>query len=220
MISFYRNFIGKGDLCYDIGANLGERTECFIRLGANVISVEPQTSCFNHLVRKFGKTSQVKLLPCALGGSEGEGYLLLCDETEECSTLSLEFIATYGPISNLHWSKKEKVKIRTLQSLCDEFGAPIFCKLDVEGYESEVLRGLHYPIRNISFEFNRALLKDTQHCFKILKNLGKYQCNFIAYEHMKFVMPKWISLEEFSFDLEKIITSDIITGEIFARLKI
>ncbi len=31
LLSFYKKYIGKGDLCFDIGANIGERTEAFLK---------------------------------------------------------------------------------------------------------------------------------------------------------------------------------------------
>jgi hypothetical protein len=43
-LTFYRNFIRNGDLCFDIGANIGTRTEAFLELGAKVVAVEPQRS--------------------------------------------------------------------------------------------------------------------------------------------------------------------------------
>jgi len=32
----------KGDLCFDVCANLGDRTEAFVRLGGHVVAIEPQ----------------------------------------------------------------------------------------------------------------------------------------------------------------------------------
>ena len=40
MKSFYSHFIGKGDLCFDVGANLGNRAEVFLALGATVVAIE------------------------------------------------------------------------------------------------------------------------------------------------------------------------------------
>ena len=41
-ISFYSNFISSNDLCFDIGANIGSKTEAFLAIGASVVAVEPQ----------------------------------------------------------------------------------------------------------------------------------------------------------------------------------
>ena len=54
MLRFYSRFIHKGDLCFDVGAHMGNRTEIFLKLGANVIAVEPQEDCINQLREKIG----------------------------------------------------------------------------------------------------------------------------------------------------------------------
>ena len=45
LAGFYSTFVSTGDLCFDIGANYGNRTKVFLRLGARVVAVEPQPSC-------------------------------------------------------------------------------------------------------------------------------------------------------------------------------
>jgi hypothetical protein len=42
MTSFYQQFLQPGDLCFDVGANMGNRVEAFLKIGANVVVVEPQ----------------------------------------------------------------------------------------------------------------------------------------------------------------------------------
>lgn len=219
MIQFYEKCITKGDLCFDIGANIGERTDCFIKLGAKVITIEPQSTCFTIITQKYQKFPQVKALQVAVGSSESEGVLRICDESNECTTLSNEFIATYTAFSGLNWTKTEKVKVITLDNLCKEFGIPKLCKIDVEGYESEVLLGLSNPIPFICFEFNYPMLEDTLKCLHTLSLLSDYQCNFIIYEKMELVLNEWMPISDFRNQLRQIIRSDMLTGEIIVRKK-
>lgn len=219
MIQFYQNFITKGDLCFDIGANIGERTDCFVKLGAKVITVEPQSTCFTILTEKYRNSPQVKALQVAVGSSEREDVLMICEESNECTTLSKEFVATYTAFSGLHWTKTEKINVITLDSLCERFGMPKFCKLDVEGYESEVLLGLSKPIPYICFEFNYPMLEDTLKCLHILSSLYDYQCNFFIYEKMELVLKEWMPISDFRSRLRQIIHSNMLTGEIIVRKK-
>jgi hypothetical protein len=53
-LHFYRRFIPHGGLCFDIGANVGDRSELFLTLGAHVVAVEPQARCAEALHRRFG----------------------------------------------------------------------------------------------------------------------------------------------------------------------
>lgn len=53
-IGFYRGFVQTGALCFDIGANIGGRTELFRAIGARTIAVEPQSACVWELHKRFG----------------------------------------------------------------------------------------------------------------------------------------------------------------------
>ena len=46
-----------------------------------------------------------------------------------------------------------EVEMTTLDKLIETYGIPVFIKIDVEGYELEVLKGLSKPVRLISFEY-------------------------------------------------------------------
>lgn len=220
LTAFYKSFINKGDLCFDIGANVGEVTDVMMKMGAAVIAVEPQESCLKILRKKYEGNRQVTVVDRAVGSIEKEDDLMICEETAEASTLSALFAATYSPVSRLHYHTTERVKVTTLEQLILQHGVPHFCKIDVEGYESEVFKGLKTPIRFISFEFNNLLLSDTLNCLTLLSALAPYQCNFIVYEHMKTVLPDWLEIDDFNMQLEDLIGQDVLTGEIIAQLKI
>src|SRR5689334_4646326 len=44
-LRFYRQFVGPGDLVFDVGANVGHVTKVFLRAGARVVAIEPQSIC-------------------------------------------------------------------------------------------------------------------------------------------------------------------------------
>jgi 16S rRNA A1518/A1519 N6-dimethyltransferase RsmA/KsgA/DIM1 with predicted DNA glycosylase/AP lyase activity len=50
---FYRRFITKGDLCFDLGAHTGNHTRVWLRMGARVIALEPQPLFANLMKRKL-----------------------------------------------------------------------------------------------------------------------------------------------------------------------
>lgn len=91
LLRFYSQFIKKGDLCFDIGANLGNRTRVFLKLGARVVAVEPQDKCMKKLKKKYGNNSEVVLVHKAVGVKEGKGNLILSD-SHTISSMSGEWI--------------------------------------------------------------------------------------------------------------------------------
>ncbi|HEV8306795.1 MAG TPA: FkbM family methyltransferase [Methylomirabilota bacterium] len=217
MRSFYRSFVQPGDLCYDIGANSGDRTEIFLSLGARVLAVEPQATCLAVLRKRFGQNPSFSLEACAIGSAVSEAELLLCDENSECATLSGEFVRFYSAFQGLHWGKSERVKVRPLEALIGQYGLPGFCKIDVEGFEPEVFRGLRTPLPCVAFEANRPFLEDTRTCIDLLNRRGSYAFNFMKYEHMKLELAEWMRGPAFLERLDAVIPAEVLTGEVFAR---
>src|SRR5690349_4435429 len=152
-LAFYSTFITKGQLVFDVGANVGNRTENFLEIGARVIAVEPQPDCIRTLQQKFG--DKITIEPIGLGSHPGEMEMFIADEST-ISTFSRDFIdkTKDNKFRRNNWEKKLTVKIITLESLIQKHGLPDFCKMDVEGFETEVLKGLSSPIPKLSFEYN------------------------------------------------------------------
>jgi hypothetical protein len=50
---FYSQFVSPGDLVFDIGANVGDRTAVFVSLGARVVAVELYEDSASKLSRRF-----------------------------------------------------------------------------------------------------------------------------------------------------------------------
>ncbi|MGZ4056820.1 MAG: FkbM family methyltransferase [Bacteroidia bacterium] len=190
-IDFYGGFIKKGDLCFDVGANIGNRTEIFIALGAEVVAVEPQESCINVLNKKF--KNKIHLITKGLGGKEEELPFYEA-ESSVYSSFSKSWVET-GRFPQQFDSRNVKImQLTTLDKLISQFGVPVFCKIDVEGYELEVFKGLTKPLKIVSFEYNVPHLTENMiDCINYLKSLGSILCNYSKHESMKFELTEWIS---------------------------
>ena len=66
--SFYGSFVEKSDLCFDVGANVGNRINPLLELGARIVAVEPQKGCCEILKYKFG--NKIEIVNKGLGDSE------------------------------------------------------------------------------------------------------------------------------------------------------
>src|SRR5262245_21821949 len=64
-VDFYSQVLKPGELCFDIGANVGNRLKVFRKIGARVVAVEPQPACASVLRAVYGRDPSVDVLAVA-----------------------------------------------------------------------------------------------------------------------------------------------------------
>lgn len=217
LFKFYSGFIKNGDLCFDIGANFGNRTNIFLKLGAKVVAVEPQAHCCKYLKKKFN--DNISIEQKAIGEIE-EKKVLHISSWSGMSSLSSEWIESVkkGRYSENIWYKNEIVDVITLDLLIKKYGKPSFIKIDVEGFEYEVLKGLHTDFNMVSLEYTLPEFREkTINCLEHLKKLNSFiEFNYSAEETLKYALDNWISFEE----IIRMINNDKFpndTGDIYVR---
>jgi FkbM family methyltransferase len=218
MRAFYAQFIQPGDLCFDVGANLGDRTAIFLELGARVVAVEPQRRCRQQLQRRFRRETRFVLVPKALGDRPGEAVMNVA-EADTISSLSPEWIHSVrasGRFAGYTWNKTETVAVTTLDALIAEFGPPVFCKIDVEGYEFQVLQGLNRGLAMISFEFTPEYLEPAISSIRRLAQLGPVAFNYSEGESMQWQQPEWLGAEAMISRL-RALPDPTVFGDVYAR---
>lgn len=216
--SFYSSFIKNNDLCFDVGANLGNRVSPLLNIGAKVVAVEPQEYCYKYLRYKFGK--KIQIVTKGLGEVEDIKDFHI-SKYDALSSFSDEWINSVKKkrFKGNKWNKIVKTEITTLDKLIQEFGLPAFIKIDVEGYELNVLKGLSKKVKMISFEF--TVPEQTDKAIACIDQIEKIdsniECNFSIGESMEFALKNWIS----ATDLRKHIILDKFTnigfGDIYVR---
>jgi len=222
MLRFYSQFINQGDLCFDVGANSGEWTEIFLKLGAAVVAIEPQGVCMQQLEKKFYGNSRAILIQKALGEKEGEGELFLCPSSAHTlSSMSREWINSVkssGRFRHHTWNGTMAVPITTLDKLIEEIGKPSFCKIDVEGFEFQVLKGLSQPIRTLSFEFTPEFIDPAIHSVEHLSKIGFVKFNYSVGLSMRLALLTWVTDDEICKILSNLPVKTI-AGDVYARAK-
>jgi len=214
---FYSRFLKPGDLVFDIGANVGPRVKVFLHLGCRVIAVEPQAFCAAVLKRAFG--SRITTMNCAASDSVGSAQFYV-GETQVLSSMSEEWMkrtVESGRFAGHRWGPARTVQTTTLDVLCNEFGRPAFAKIDVEGHEEPVLRGLSVPIRLVSFEFTFEHMHAAFACLDRLEQIGSYRFNYSPYETMEFQLAEWVKLADIRVLLSGI--GDGGWGDVYAQLQ-
>lgn len=217
----YAPMVGAGDLVFDIGAHLGDRSVAFAALGARVVAVEPQPHVARWLRRLIRGNALITLRTEAVGRAEGTARLAVSRRTPTVSTLAhgwrRKVSASNPGFGSVRWDEEVDVLVTTLDALIATYGAPRFCKIDVEGHEPEVLAGLSRAIPGLSLEFVSGDLDATTQCVAQLRSLGPYTFNAILGEERSFVFEEWQTAEEILGWLAD-GAADAASGDVYARL--
>ncbi len=205
---FYSNIVNKNDLCFDIGANLGQTTEALVDLGVKVVAVEPNPHCLPVLNFHFKKNQNVTIITKAIASSRGFGDLHF---TGTDSTAS--FREDWG----FKADKKERIETVTLDDMITEYGLPTFLKVDVEGFELEVFKGLSKSIKNIYFEMHGHEINLVLQIFAKLHEIGEIVgVKVISGDNSTWLIDDWCPTEQF---IEKLGTPLPRQANIIIRMK-
>jgi FkbM family methyltransferase len=217
MVRFYNEFIKPGDLCFDIGAHTGNRTGTWLSMGAKVVAVEPQPAFIRLLKKKYGRNPLFILESTAIGLIPGKARLHISRMNPAISTLSDQWkkiMTDFEPA--LAWEDYTDVDVQTLDHLVARYGNPSFCKIDVEGFELEVLSGLSVPLPALSFELFPTTPKRTIACIRKIEKLGKFEYNWSLRESFRLNSYSWLNASSMISAIKTY--NGRKSGDIYARL--
>ncbi len=219
MRALYGTFVEPGDLVFDIGAHAGNRVRAFRALGCRVVAVEPQPDFVWMLRWLLGRSPDVEILPAAVSETEGTARLSVSDRTPTVSTLAHEWReerAEEPDFAGVEWNRHIEVETTTIDALIARFGVPAFVKIDVEGGELDVLRGLSRPVPALSFEYLPRALGAADACLQRLLELGPYEFNWSRGETNRFVATSWLDHRQLIRRIRD--AHEQRNGDIYARL--
>lgn len=146
---FLLHFLRPNDLFYDVGANVGSYTVlASAHVGATTVAIEPvpaAIAAINNNVAINHTQHLVTVLNAAVGATQGTIQF-----TKSLDTVNHVALATETDVI--------QVPINTIDALTIN-GMPILLKIDVEGYETEVINGAiqslsHTQVKAIIIELN------------------------------------------------------------------
>jgi FkbM family methyltransferase len=171
----------RGNIIFDIGANEGCKTDIFLRLGARVIAVEPDESNVEIIRGKFLRNrifpKPVKIEAKAVSDRIGNVPMFVQAPGSALNTLSPKWAKTLQNddarfSQHLEFAAEKTVETTTIENLIAVHGVPYYIKIDVEGHEVNVLRGLKRPVPFLSFEVNLPEFKEEGlECIRLLGGL-------------------------------------------------
>lgn len=205
---FYRQFVAPGDLCFDVGANVGQTLEAMLACRGRVVAIEPNPFCVQALQWEFGSNRDVTIVAKAIGAAGGFAALHF-EGTDSTGSLRPDWPFPAREV--------RQVPVTTLDTLIAQFGLPKVCKVDVEGYELEVFQGLSQPIPIIRFEFHKHELSRGLDCLARLEQIGAIASANLTNEHgTQFLSQDWMSAEALR---ERMRGLDAPRGDIVVRMR-
>ena len=213
---FYSQFIKMGDLCFDVGANIGNKTNIFLKLGAKVIAIEPQKLACQKIQEFYGDNKNLSIVNKGLADKPGFLELSIGEDRSVLATMSEKWKKEGSFSKSYMWTKTEKVLVTTMDDLIAEYGLPKFCKIDVEGFEYQVLQGLSRPIPYISFEFHKNFFDEAKKCVNHLLQLGNAKFNVCFDTSIEFAFNEWVNPDELFQKIEQSKDQDL-WGDIYVK---
>ena len=213
-LDFYRRLIADlrpGGLIFDIGANDGFKTDLFLRLGARVVAVDPDETNQAILREKFERfrlfRRPIVIVDKAVSDKcsvetmwiDGPGSAVNTLSRKWANALNANKERQTNEHCGLEFALQKTVETTTIEQLISDHGTPAFIKIDVEGYELNVLQGLLRPVPCLSFEVNLPEFRsEGLQCVEILARLapaGKF--NFAADCEQGLALDDWLGAESF-----------------------
>ena len=168
-------------LCFDIGANRVDFTLAALAQGYRVVALEPAPRVFSALVTNFIYNPDVIPLRYAVSGSDYETIEFFEAEEDGLSTINLDWLTD----ESMPYAGKPYRTIRattiTIDTLALKYGTPDLIKIDVEGAEWSVFKGLSSKMGTIAFEWTDATLDEHD-----------LQIEYLAYGGYTEVAPQFI----------------------------
>lgn len=160
-------------LLFDIGANRGEVADIALNKGfTKVIACEPAPRIYKRLV--LDRLYNPRVVPLRLAVSDTDNQRVSFYEADEdgLSTLNKNWLtADSMPYAGKRY-REISVNTITVDTLCSIYGEPDLIKIDVEGAEWSVLKGITRKYGKLTLEWTVNTLDEHQKQLKYLADLG------------------------------------------------
>lgn len=159
-------------LLFDVGANRGDATIAGLQKGYKVIALEPAPIIYGALVNNFIYSPNVIPLRVAISDTDNQRVEFYEAQEDGLSTLNKEWLTNESlPYAGKAFRTVSANTI-TMDSLVKIYGEPDLIKVDVEGAEWNVFRGMTKAYGTLAFEWTDVTLHEHQEQIKYLESIG------------------------------------------------
>lgn len=187
-------------LLFDIGANRGDAVVAGLQQGYKVLAIEAAPKIYQLLENNFGKHPDVKTLKIAVSDKDFEKVSFYECIEDGLSTLNIDWLtAETMPYKGKQFWTVE-VDTITMDTLVKIYGEPDLIKVDVEGAEWSVFRGMTKKYGTLTFEWTNVTIGEHQSQLEYLASLGYTEVapQFIVHHLQQPI--KWFSINDFRLD--------------------
>jgi FkbM family methyltransferase len=220
-ITFYKSLVGtSNNLIFDVGANVGTKSKIFSLLAKKVILFEPDLNNCRILNARLKHNDNCTIACCALSDHQGVAKYYSIGNDSAYNSLSEKHINTVvlprGILIETNDLEEYNVSTYTLDYFINKYGLPDYIKIDVEGFERQVILGLTNLAPLISIEANLPqFLPETIDIVNYLDHLskGKYLFNYTINSRFELSEPLYSNAI-----IEKLSALKVKTVEVYCIL--
>lgn len=183
-------------LLYDIGANRGLYADANRHEFDECILVEANPSLCSFLSSKYESNTQIHIENAIVSNKSSETFYV--SNADTISTVDPEWVTKSRFSHNYSWRPLEGLPTVSLDQLLQKYGEPYHIKIDVEGYEYNVIQSLTKKVRSLCFEWAEEKKKEILLTLDYLNSLGYRQYAIQiedSYTH-KVDSSEWMSFEQ------------------------
>ena len=187
-------------ILFDIGANRGDAVIAGLNKGYKVIALEPGPRVFKELVSNFIYNENV--VPLKFAVSDTDNSVVEFYECIEDGLSTIERSWLTDP--SMPYEGKEFRTISattiTLDTLAKIYGEPDLIKIDVEGAEWFVFKGMTKKYNTLAFEWTINTIVQHIEQIKYLQKLGYTKIGPQFIEHHLQEPKEWFDIKSFDFN--------------------
>jgi FkbM family methyltransferase len=186
-------------LFFDIGANRGDASVVALEQGYKVIACEPAPRIYKQLLATYAYNPNI--IPLKVAVSDSIGAIEFYEAEEDgLSSLNKDWLTNESMPYHDKPFRTIRVNTTTIDELVKQYGEPDLIKIDVEGAEWSVFKGMTKKYGTVAFEWTDVTIDEHIQQLKYLHKLGYTEWGPQFIEHHLQEPQHWFSLDKPTLD--------------------